>query len=557
MAQKRMASGSSNSEAKRPCSGIEEMVSLKFPEGFLWGSATAAYQIEGGALEGGRTPCIWDTFSATPGKVKNGDTGAVACDHFHRFKEDVKLMKDLGLPAYRFSISWSRLLPEGRGEPNPEGVAFYNALIDELIANQIKPLVTLYHWDLPQCLEDEYAGWLGRQVIEDFEHYATVCFSCFGDRVKDWITFNEPWCSTVLGYANGEMAPGRKEAPSTEPYLAAHHIILSHARAVHRYREMFKPAQQGIIGITLNMDWREPLTNSEADQSAAQRALDWQLGWFADPIWKGDYPESMRKKCGDRLPSFTEEEKSMVKGTSEFFGLNHYSTAYVSAPAGQAKTVSMWGNVQEGGYFDDQEVELTDDPRWGRTDMDWGVVPWGLKHMCEYIQRFYSPAGGILVTENGCAVPDDDVTAAQQDTFRVEFLQGYIAQMHKAIQAGADVRGYFAWSLLDNFEWALGYSKRFGIVHVDYATQQRTPKASAKMMTDICKTNRMRLPIRVLQSSNFVMIEPGTARKTTKDAPPSQAEVEAEDVAAAAAVTGQKQDSMGHVKPRAMAGQGA
>jgi len=505
--------------ADKKAFGEEAFTTLIFPEGFLWGSATAAYQIEGGAAEGGRTPCIWDTFSATPGKVLNGDTGAVACDHYNRWREDVRLMKEMGLPAYRLSISWSRVLPAGRGEPNPEGIKFYSDLIDELLANGIKPLVTIYHWDLPQCLEDEYGGWLGRKVVDDFEHFANTCFKAFGDRVTSWITFNEPWCSTVLGYANGEMAPGRKEKPETEPYLAAHHIILAHARAVRSYRTTFQKEQKGVIGITLNMDWREPLTTKDEDRAAAQRALDWQLGWFADPIWKGDYPESMRKRCGDRLPTFTEEEKQMIKGTSEFFGLNHYATAYVSAPEGQAKTVSMWGNVQEGGYFDDQEVALTDDPRWLRTDMDWGVVPWGLRRMCEYIQTTYQPEGGILVTENGCAVLEDDVAAARQDTFRVEFLQGYMAQMHGAIQSGADVRGYFAWSLMDNFEWALGYGKRFGIVRVDYKTLERTVKASGHMFSEVARTNTLRVPSKLLAESNFRPIVEGEGRKTSKDAP--------------------------------------
>jgi len=497
----------------------EDMKSLEFPKGFLWGSATAAYQIEGAYLEGGRTPCIWDTFCAVPGKVSNGETGAVACDHYHRFKEDVKIMKELGLASYRFSISWSRVLPTGRGEANPEGVKFYRALLEELVASGIKPLATIYHWDLPQCLEDEYGGWLSRKVVDDFEHYAAVCFREFGDLVKDWITFNEPWCSTVLGYANGEMAPGRSDNAETEPYTAAHHIILAHAQAVHRYRREFQAEQKGVIGITLNMDWREPLTDSEADKAAAQRALDWALGWFADPIWKGDYPESMRRRCGDRLPSFTEAEKVMIKGTSDFFGLNHYATAYASAPEGKAQTKSMWGNVQSGGYFDDQDVNLKDDPRWGRTDMDWGVVPWGLKRMCLYIQREYQPQGGILVTENGCAVKEDTVADAENDTFRVEFYQGYIAQMHGAIQEGADVRGYFAWSLMDNFEWALGYSKRFGIVRVDYETQERFVKASAKMIGEVSSSNVLKLPARVLQGSEFVRIEAGTALATSKDKP--------------------------------------
>lgn len=439
-------------------------------------------------------------------------------------------MKELRLPAYRFSISWSRLLPSGRGDPNPEAVQFYGELLDELLANGIKPLATLYHWDLPQCLQDEYGGWLSRKVIDDFEHYASICFALFGDRIQSWITFNEPWCSTVLGYANGEMAPGRKEMPDREPYLAAHNIIIAHARAVRKYRAEFQATQGGQIGITLNMDWREPYTSEDADRAAAQRSLDWQLGWFADPIWKGDYPDSMRRRCGDRLPAFSEDEKQLIKGSSDFFGLNHYSTSYAKAPKGQAKTLSMWGNVQAGGYFDDQEVELIDDPRWGRTDMDWGVVPWGLKHMCEYIQKEYSPIGGMLVTENGCAVADDDVAVAQNDSFRVEFFQGYLAQLHEAIQGGADIRAYFAWSLLDNFEWALGYGKRFGIVHVDYATQKRTPKASAQMLSEVARTNVLRLPSRMLRASSFDMIEPGAGRKTTKDAPPSQKHQEAVEV---------------------------
>jgi len=498
---------------------------LTFPKDFVWGSATASYQIEGGSTDGGRTPCIWDTFAATPGKVKDGDNGAVACDHYNRWREDVKLMKNLGLPAYRFSISWSRLLPTGRGEANPDAIRFYGGLIKELVANNIKPLVTLYHWDLPQCLQDEYAGWLDRRIIDDFEHYASTCFRCFGEHVKSWITFNEPWCSTVLGYANGEMAPGRKECPDTEPYLAAHHIILAHAKAVRRYRSEFKASQKGDIGITLNMDWREPLTTSSDDVAASQRSMDWQLGWFADPIWKGDYPESMKTRCGQRLPSFTEEEKELVKGTSDFFGLNHYSTAYAFKPKGKAETTSMWGNVQSGGYFDDQDCELLDDPEWARTDMDWGVVPWGLRRLCLYIHNTYQSEGGIVVTENGCAVFEPDAQTAQKDSFRVNFLQSYIAQLHGAIEDGADVRGYFAWSLMDNFEWALGYSKRFGIVRVDYKTQERTVKASGKMFGELAQKNILRLPRAVHQASEFVRIKPGAGQKTSKDAPAGKDQV--------------------------------
>jgi beta-galactosidase len=509
------ASASSRGVSKKPAGSD---VTLKFPKDFVWGSATASYQIEGGH-EDGRSPCIWDTFCAKEGKVKNGDNGTMACDHYHRWKEDVALMKKLGLPAYRFSIAWSRLLPEGRGELNPIGVEFYNNLIDELIKSGIKPLVTIYHWDLPECLDAEYGGWLSRKIIDDFEYYSKKCFECFGDRVKDWITFNEPWCSTVLGYCNGEMAPGNKEKPETEPYLAAHHIILAHAKAVKCYRDHFKADQKGVIGITLNMDWREPLSDKDEDKAAAGRALDWQLGWYADPIWKGDYPETMKKRCGDRLPSFTDEEKALIKGTSEFFGLNHYSTAYASQPIGKAETKSMWGNVQSGGYFDDQECILTDDPRWLRTDMNWAVVPWGLKSMCEYIQREYQPEGGIIVTENGCAVPDDDVEKAKQDTFRVNYYRDYIAQLHEAIKNGADVRGYFAWSLMDNFEWALGYSKRFGMCHVDYETQVRTPKASALFISGVIKANALKISKEQLAATHFVMIEEGQGLASAKDNP--------------------------------------
>mmetsp|Transcript_81382 Transcript_81382/g.141236 ORF Transcript_81382/g.141236 Transcript_81382/m.141236 type:complete len:960 (-) Transcript_81382:35-2914(-) len=488
---------------------------LFFPNGFLWGTATSAYQIEGAAAEGGRSPSIWDTFSETPGRVKNGDTGEIACDHYHLWKEDVQLMRELDFQAYRFSISWSRLLPEGRGEVNLEAVSFYSGLIDELLANDIQPWVTIYHWDLPQCLEDEYGGWLDRQVIEDFENYAVACFSLFGDRVFNWITFNEPWCSAVLGYANGEMAPGRDHEPEREPYLVAHHIILAHAKAVHRYRAEFQDKspkdwqwQKGQIGITLNMDWKEALTESISDCEAQGRSLDWQLGWFADPIWHGDYPRTMRRRLGSRLPSFTAEEKKLIKNTSDFFGLNHYSTKYVSARPGRLKA-SPDEVEEEGGYFDDPEVRDKDDPRWTLTAMGWPVVPWGLKKLCELIQSEYAPKGGIYVTENGCAARGEGeyIVSTKPDTFRVDYFKGYLAQLHKAIQCGADVRGYFAWSFMDNFEWHHGYSKRFGIVHVNYKTQVRTPKASANFISQASRMNAVQISTSLLDSSDFRPLE--------------------------------------------------
>mmetsp|Transcript_11599 Transcript_11599/g.35863 ORF Transcript_11599/g.35863 Transcript_11599/m.35863 type:complete len:573 (+) Transcript_11599:23-1741(+) len=482
---------------------------LSFPTGFLWGAATAAYQIEGATMEGGRTPCIWDTFAGVPGSIADGDRADVACDHYHRFKEDVKLMKELGLPAYRFSISWPRLLPRGRGEVNKEAVDFYGALLDELVSQKIEPMVTLYHWDLPQCLEDEYGGWLGRQVVEDFEHYAAACFQHFGSRVRYWVTINEPWCAAVLGYASGEHAPGRKSAPAQEPYQVAHHMLLAHAHAVRRYRSEFRSKQFGRIGMALNMDWKEPLTSTPADLAAQGRALDWQLGWFAEPIYRGQYPSSMRMRCRERLPTFTEAEQKLVKGSADFFGLNHYSSDYVAADPKQ----------RSNGYFDDQEVKNSSDPNWPKTGMGWDIVPWGLQRLLSWIHREYSPTGGIIITENGYAVEDEDADEAEADAGRVEYFQGYLTQMHRAIQSGADVRGYFAWSLMDNFEWALGYSKRFGIVHVDYTTQKRTPKASAKFFSGVVKANALEIGEAELAATDFVMIQEGTGLMSAKDNP--------------------------------------
>jgi len=491
-------------------------VTLTFPAGFLWGAATAAYQIEGAATEGGRTPSIWDTFSATPGKTENGDTGMVACDHYHRFRGDVQIMKELGLQAYRFSVSWPRILPAGRGAVNPEGVAFYNALIDELLAANIKPMITLYHWDMPQCLEDEYGGWLGRRVVDDFGAYASACFAAFGDRVKFWITLNEPWCMSILGFATGAHAPGKK-GQEREPYIATHHMILAHAKAVQRYRGEFRPAQGGSIGITLNAEWNEPAAPAADAVEAQRRALAFSLGWYADPIYKGDYPAAMRERCGERLPVFTEEERGMVLGSSDFFGLNSYSTRFVEKPRRSPEELAAMAGGAFRGYFTDMYVRMRVDERWARTDMDWPVVPWGMQRLLAHIQSEYAPAGGIIITENGCAVREDTAAAAREDAPRVEYLQGYIAQVHRAIEGGADVRGYFAWSLLDNFEWGHGYSKRFGLVRVDYGTQERCVKASGRFYAEVARTGRLRLPAAVMAASEFAPLPPrGAAPPASK-----------------------------------------
>ncbi|KAJ1562019.1 hypothetical protein HK405_000715, partial [Cladochytrium tenue] len=488
---------------------------LRFPDGFLWGTATASYQVEGAADEGGRADSIWDVFARTPGRVANGDTGARAVDHYHRYKEDVALMKAMGVGAYRFSIAWPRILPgtglqeqlEDDGPVNEEGVAFYDALINELLANGIQPVATLYHWDLPQALEDRVGGWLGGRAIQDaFTRYARVCFERFGDRVKSWITLNEPWCSALLGYGTGVHAPGRTVRPQRETYEAAHNLLLAHARAVKVYRNEFKAAQGGRIGITLNCDWRQAAAADDdarraANEAAAERALLFSLGWFADPVYLGDYPAVMKARAGARLPAFSDDERVLVHGSSDFFGLNHYGTAYTEPTADYAEGVPGPDDDATGSFERDQGVVLTADPAWKRTDMGWNVVGWGFEKHLLWIQARYGahvPSGsdgGILVTENGCAVPDRTKEEAENDDFRVDFYHEYLLAMQRAIARGADVRGYFAWSFCDNFEWAEGYNKRFGLHWVDYATMERTPKMSARFYGRVARDNAVPLAI--------------------------------------------------------------
>ncbi|MDQ8181350.1 GH1 family beta-glucosidase [Pelagicoccus sp. SDUM812005] len=456
-----------------------------FPDGFLWGTATAAYQIEGAAATDGRGPSIWDAFSHIPGKTAEGHTGDVACDHYHRWEEDIELMKRMGVGCYRFSISWSRIQPQGKGEVNETGIAFYNKLIDGLVAAGITPWVTLFHWDLPLALQMEHDGLLNPEIADRFAQYSRICFERFGDRVKNWITLNEPWCSSFLGHGNAYFAPGR--ASADEPYVAAHNLLRAHAYIVDVYRREFQAEQKGQIGITNNCDWREPASDSEGDKAAAQRALEFFLGWFADPVYFGDYPAVMRERVGERLPQFTPEDAKLLKGSSDFFGLNHYTTMIASEPK---QEVSGTGDIKgNGGMMEDQQVELAGDPSWEQTDMGWNIVPWGCRKLLEWIDARYGHPP-IYITENGCAMPgEDDRETALNDTRRVEFLKGYIGACHEAIQNGVDLRGYMCWSMMDNFEWALGYTRRFGLHWVDYETGERQPKASAKWYAETVKNN--------------------------------------------------------------------
>lgn len=457
---------------------------IQFPTDFVWGTATSSYQIEGAALQDGRSWSIWDAFAHTPERTHNQENGDIACDHYNRYKEDVKLMADLGLKAYRFSISWSRIQPDGQGAINQKGIQFYNNLIDELLKYGITPWVTLYHWDLPLALQTEKDGWLNPEIADYFSNYADICFKHFGDRVKNWTTLNEPWVVAILGYGEGVFAPGRKS--KNEPYQAAHQLLRSHGKAVHIYRTKYQSTQKGQIGINNNCDWREPLTNSKADKEAAQRSLEFFLGWFADPIYFGDYPKVMRDRVGDRLPKFTKEDVELIKGSSDYFGLNHYTGLYASNVDQNATTQKqVYGN---GGIYEDQFVQLTTDPEWKMTTMNWAILPWGCRKLLQWISdRYGNPP--LYITENGCALDDTLENGEVKDTVRKEFIESYLAAGHKAIENGVNLKGYFVWSFMDNFEWALGYSKRFGIHFVDYKTLKRTPKNSALWYKETIKNN--------------------------------------------------------------------
>lgn len=466
---------------------------LQFPNGFMWGTATAAYQIEGAASEH-REQCIWDRFCATPGMVINGDSGAVACDHYHRFRSDVvDLIKPLNTKYYRFSIAWPRIqkFSEDSSAPvvNEHGIAFYNGLIDVLLENDITPVVTLYHWDMPAVVHDRHGGWPGKaSIAQAFADYAEICFRSFGDRVKWWITLNEPWCSAFLGYDIGIHAPGDSSAPGIFVYRAAHNLLLAHAQAVDLYRKKFAPSQGGCIGITFNTMWFEPARNDEACKSATSRCLDFELGWFADPVYTGDYPQSMREIVGDRLPKFSTEESELLRGSSDFFGLNYYSTTYIEPAEKRDET-----EENKFSYESDRCAQFSSDDSWPSSDMGWTVVPWGLQRLLEYIQTRYSPPGGIIITENGIAVSEPSLDAAMGSETRIDFYSSHISAVHAAItgEVKADVRGYFLWSLMDNFEWSFGYGKRFGLYYVNYKTLERSAKPAVKWYADVVSENAL------------------------------------------------------------------
>ncbi|KAL5721993.1 beta-glucosidase [Ranunculus cassubicifolius] len=482
-----------------------------FPNGFVFGTATSAYQVEGMASKEGRGPSIWDVFIKIPGTIVNNATGEVSVDQYHRYKQDVDIMQKLNFDAYRFSISWSRIFPNGKGKVNWKGVAYYNRLIDYLLQRGITPYANLYHYDLPEALEKQYKGLLSRNVVNDFADYADFCFKTFGDRVKNWMTFNEPRVVAALGYDNGIFAPGRcsksfgnctEGNSATEPYIVAHNLILSHAAAVQRYRQKYQAKQKGRIGILLDFVWYEPLTESMADKLAAQRSRDFHIGWFLHPLVFGEYPRTMQDIVAERLPKFSKSQVKMVRGSIDFLGINHYTTYYMFDPrqrqpkvrgyqmdwnAGYAcKLISRLVQILSYLYKHDNSVWLSYTvarrgiPIGRRANSNWlFMVPWGMYKAVTYIKEQYGNIT-IILSENGMDDPGNvTLPKALHDTTRINYYKSYLIQLKRAIDDGAKVTGYFAWSLLDNFEWKSGYTSRFGLVYVNLKDLKRYPKMSA------------------------------------------------------------------------------
>jgi beta-glucosidase len=469
------------------------MTTLRFPEGFVWGTATAAYQIEGAAEEDGRRPSIWDTFAREPGNVRNGDTGDVACDHYHRLDEDLDLIAQLRIPAYRFSVSWPRVVPDGTGKANQIGLDFYQRLVDGLLTRGITPLVTLYHWDLPQALQDS-GGWVTRSTADHFAEYASLVGETLGDRVGGFTTLNEPFCSAFLGYGTGEHAPGIRD--NAAALTAAHHLNLAHGRAVSALRSVI-PSDR-TVSVTLNLMQVGAASDTAADVGAQRHVDQISNQIWLEPMLRGRYPSDLIADT-QHITDWAfvgDDDLNEIAEPIDVLGVNYYSPSRVAAPPaggfpridgrilnGQASTSGTmlpWPGTDLAGSA----------PQPGPyTAMGWPIDASAMTRLLLRLRADY-PEIPMVVTENGCAY-NDVVTAdgSVQDTERITYLRDHLAAIHAAIEAGADVRGYYVWSLLDNFEWAWGYSKRFGIVHVDYQTLERVPKDSALWFRDVVTSN--------------------------------------------------------------------
>ncbi len=444
----------------------------RFPNGFIWGSATASYQIEGAVAEDGRAPSIWDTFSHTPGKTVNGDTGDVACDHYHRWQGDVQLMRELGLQGYRFSIAWPRVVPEGTGQVNARGLDFYDRLVDALLEANITPLVTLYHWDLPQVQQDR-GGWANRDTADAFVAYTDAVVRRLGDRVKHWITHNEPWVVSFVGNYEGRHAPGIQDLRTA--LQVAHHLLLSHGMAVPAIRAGSAGAQ---VGITLNLSPGRPASASPEDRAAARVCDGYTNRWFLDPLYGKGYPEDMVARFGAAMPQINVDDLAHAAVPTDFLGVNYYFPTIVRAAASGHEPLGFLALSPEELAAAGHELAA----------MGWPIVPDAFTELLTRLHRDYAPKT-IYVTENGAAFDDKVVGGGVHDPRRIAYLHSHIGAVRQAIADGAPVGGYFLWSLMDNFEWAYGYSKRFGIVYIDYATQARIPKDSAAWYRRVIAAN--------------------------------------------------------------------
>jgi len=461
---------------------------LVFPDDFLIGAATASFQIEGAARIDGRGPSIWDTFSHTPGKVLNGDTGDVAADHYHLLEQDLDLIKRLGLEAYRFSFAWPRIQPGGKGAVNPKGIDFYNRLIDGLLERGIKPIGTLYHWDLPQELEDA-GGWPNRDTAYRFADYAELAGQTYGDRLAVWTTFNEPWCSSYLGYSSGAHAPGRTNP--ADAFAALHHLNLAHGLGIQRLREVVTK-QDAEFSITLN--FHVPRDGGHQGEEAVRRIDALANRAFTGPLLKGEYPADLLEDTASITDwSFVQDgDLATINQPIDFLGVNYYSTVTVRMWDGKTERITNDGHRPAPGtaWPGAEDVEFM--PQEGPyTDMNWNIAPDALEWLLLDLKRQF-PDLPLIITENGAAFPGDEVVDGRvHDPERLDFIRRHLVAVHRAKQQGVDVRGYMVWSLMDNFEWAYGYSKRFGITHINYETLERTVKDSGLWYGEFAKTHTL------------------------------------------------------------------
>ncbi len=443
------------------------MSDFEFPKGFLWGAATAAYQVEGSPLADGAGPSIWHRFSHTPGNTANGETGDVAADHYYRYASDIALMKELGLQSYRFSIAWPRIFPEGKGRINQAGVDFYSRLIDMLLAHDVAPNATLYHWDLPAALHD-LGGWLNPDIADWFGDYASAMFDKFGDRVPMWSTLNEPAIVMDLGYVQGFLAPGHRDI--YEGAIVTHNLLRAHARGVQAYRGQNR---SGMVGIAVSLEPRYEASDSAEDKAAARRMHAWSNSQFLDPIFLGKYPDELEEIFRDAWTSPPEEDMKLISQPIDFLGVNYYTRSVVKHD--ETKPIFHISRIEQAGPH---------------TEMGWEIIPSAFTRILTWIKSRYGNIP-VYITENGSAWPDPPtaVDGRIEDPQRIDYLVSHLKAVHDAIAQGANLRGYYAWSLLDNYEWSHGYAKRFGIVHVDYETQKRTIKDSGRFYSRVIASN--------------------------------------------------------------------